>query len=159
MNSKKCYIYSDVDGIFSADPNKVKSAKKIEEISYDEMLEISSEGAKVLHNRCIEIGEKYDVPIVAKSTFSNGSGSIINSKKCLEGTVVKNIVKKEISRVSIIGHGFMANNEVYKKIMNIIEKHNLDILNIDITRTKISIVFKNVIDDTLLEDLHREIIE
>lgn len=159
LNSNECYIYSDVDGIYSADPNKVKNTKKIDEISYDEMLEISSEGAKVLHNRCIEIGEKYDIPIIAKDTFSNGSGTIIHSKKCLEGTVVRNIVKKEISRISIIGHGFMPNNEVYKKIMNIIEKHNLDILNIDITRTKIAIVFKNVIDDTLLEDLHREIIE
>lgn len=159
LDSKKCYIYSDVDGIYSADPNKIKNVKKIDEISYDEMLEISSEGAKVLHNRCIEIGEKYNIPIISKSTFSNGSGTVINNKKSLEGTVVRNIVKKEISRVSIIGHGFMPNNEVYKKIMSIIEKHNLDILNIDITRTKISIVFKTVIDDSLLEDLHREIIE
>ena len=159
LNSKECYIYSDVDGVYSADPNKIKSAKKIDEISYDEMLEISSEGAKVLHNRCIEIGEKYDILIVSKSTFSNGSGTIINNKQTLEGTVVRNIVKKEISRVSIIGHGFMPNNEIYKKIMNILEKHNLDILNIDITRTKISIVFKTVIDDNILEDLHREIIE
>lgn len=159
LKSKKCYIYSDVDGIYSADPNKIKNVKKIDEISYDEMLEISSEGAKVLHNRCIEIGEKYNIPIISKSTFSDGLGTIINNKKSLEGTVVRNIVKKEISRVSIIGHGFMPNNEVYKKIMSIIEKHNLDILNIDITRTKISIVFKTVIDDTLLEDLHRNIIE
>ena len=159
LNSKECYIYSDVDGIYSADPNKVQNTKKINEISYNEMLEISSEGAKVLHNRCIEIGEKYNIPIIAKSTFNNNSGTLITNKKMLEGTVVRNIVKKEISRVSIIGHGFMPNNEVYKKIMNIIEKHNLDILNIDITRTKISIVFKNVIDDTILENLHREIVE
>ena len=159
INSKKCYIYSDVDGIYSADPNKIKNAKKIDEISYEEMLEISSEGAKVLHNRCIEIGEKYDIPIISKSTFNDNMGTIINNKKYLEGTVVKNIVKKEISRVSIVGHGFIPNNEVYKKIMNIIEMHNLDILNIDITRTKISIVFKTVIDDTLLEHLHREIME
>lgn len=159
LNSKECYIYSDVDGIYSADPNKVKNTKKIDEISYNEMLEISSEGAKVLHNRCIEIGEKYSIPIIAKSTFNNNQGTLITNPKFLEGTVVKNIVKKEISRISIIGHGFMPNNEVYKKIMNIIEKHNLDILNIYITRTKISIVFKNVIDDSILDDLHREIIE
>ena len=159
LNSKECYIYSDVDGIYSADPNKIKTAKKIDEISYAEMLEISSEGAKVLHNRCIEIGEKYDVPIVSKSTFSEGLGTIINNNKFLEGTAVRNIVKKEISRVSIIGQGFMSNNEVYKKIMNTIEKHNLDILNIDISRTKISVVFKTVIDNTLLEDLHKEMIE
>lgn len=159
LGSKECYIFSDVDGIYSADPNKIKDAKKIDEISYDEMLEISSEGAKVLHNRCIEIGEKYNIPIISKSTFTNGTGTIINGKKSLEATVVRNIVKKEISRISIIGHGFMPNNEVYKKIMHIIEKHNLDILNIDITRTKISIVFKSVIDDNILQDLHKEIIE
>ena len=159
LGSNKCIIYSDVDGIYSADPNKISNAKKIDEISYSEMLEISSEGAKVLHNRCIEIGEKYSVPILAKSTFKEGCGTIISNKTSLEGTTVRNIVKKEISRISIIGHGFMPNNDMYKKIMCIIEKHNLDILNINITRTKISIVFKTVIDDELIRDLHKEIIE
>ena len=123
------------------------------------MLEISSEGAKVLHNRCVEIGEKYNIPIIAKSTFNDEPGTLISNKTQIEGTVVKNIVKKEISRLSIIGNGFMSNNEIYKKIMNIIEKNNLDILNIDITRTKIAIVFKTVVDNTILQELHKEIIE
>ena len=58
LKAKHCYIFSDVDGIYSTDPNKIQIAKKIERLSYDEMFEIADEGAKVLHNRCIEIGNK-----------------------------------------------------------------------------------------------------
>lgn len=159
LNSDKCLIFSDVDGVYTADPNKVPNAKKIDKISYEEMLEISSEGAKVLHNRCIEIGENYNIPILAKSTFEDGDGTIISKDAdSIEGTVIKNIVKKEISRISVIGHGIIANNNVYKKIMSIIEKNNLDILTIDITRSKIAIVFKNIVPDSVLEELHSEII-
>ena len=77
LKAKKCYIYSDVDGVYTTDPNKVKEAKKLSNISYDEMLEVSSEGAKVLHNRCIEIGDKFNIPIITESTFNNEEGSII----------------------------------------------------------------------------------
>ena len=158
LKSDKCYIYSDVDGVFTADPRKVPNAKNLENISYEEMIEISSEGAKVLHNRCIEIGETHNIPIVAKSTFEEGTGTTITHTDDIEGTVIKNIVKKEISRISIIGHGIISNNDVYKKIMSIIEKNNLDILTIDISRSKIAIVFKNVVSDDVLKELHDEVI-
>ncbi|MBQ9658491.1 MAG: aspartate kinase [Clostridia bacterium] len=158
IKSDKCYIYSDVDGVFTADPRKVPNAKKLENISYEEMIEISSEGAKVLHNRCIEIGENHNIPIVAKSTFEEGTGTTITHTDDIEGTVIKNIVKKEISRISIIGHGIISNNDVYKKIMSIIEKNNLDVLTIDISRSKIAIVFKNVVSDDILKELHDEVI-
>ena len=59
LNAKECYIFSDVDGVYTADPNKVENAKKLSALSYNEMMEISSEGAKVLHNRCAEIGDKF----------------------------------------------------------------------------------------------------
>ena len=70
MQAEKCYIFSDVDGVYTADPNKIKDAKKLQEISYKEMKEISNEGAKVLHDRSIVIGEKFNVPIITKSTFN-----------------------------------------------------------------------------------------
>lgn len=107
LNAKKCYIYSDVDGVYTTDPNKVKEAKKLSNISYDEMLEVSSEGAKVLHNRCIEIGDKFNIPIITESTFNNEKGSIISDK--IEENSVKSIVKKEISRISIVGNGVSRN--------------------------------------------------
>jgi len=156
LNSKECYIYSDVDGVYSADPNKIKNAKKIDKISYEEMVEISNEGAKVLHNRCIEIGEKFNIPIIAKSTFEENDGTIIQNK--IEESSIKNIVKKEISRISIIGNGINDNHKILTKIMEISQKNNLDIINLDITRTKISITFKTVVDDSILEELHDKII-
>ncbi len=158
LNSSKCLIFSDVDGIYTADPNKISNTKKLDNVSYEEMIEISSEGAKVLHNRCVEIADKHNIPIVAKSTFEEGEGTIISTSSDIEGTLVKNIVKKEISRISVIGHGIIANDTVYKRIMNIIEKNNLDILTIDVSRSKISIVFKSIVPDYIVQQLHDEII-
>lgn len=93
LNADHCYIFSDVDGVYTTDPKQVKIAKKIDALSYTEMLDISDEGAKVLHNRCVEIGEKFNIPIVAKSTFEDGIGTTINNK--IEGVIVKNIVKND----------------------------------------------------------------
>lgn len=93
LNAKHCYIYSDVDGVYSTDPNKITEAKKLENLSYTEMLDIAHEGARVLHNRCIEIGEKFNIPIITKSTFNNNLGSIIQSK--IEDTSIKSIVKND----------------------------------------------------------------
>ncbi len=70
LKADKCYILSDVDGIYSTDPNRITTAKRLNEISFDEMQEIADAGAKVLHNRCIQIGKKFDCNIIAKSTFS-----------------------------------------------------------------------------------------
>ncbi|WP_294379772.1 aspartate kinase [uncultured Clostridium sp.] len=64
LKASKCYIFSDVDGVYTADPRQTKIAKKINTLSYTEMLDIADEGAKVLHNRCVEVGEKFNVPII-----------------------------------------------------------------------------------------------
>lgn len=93
LKAKHCYIFSDVDGVYTTDPNKHPDAKKIESLSYVEMIDIADEGARVLHNRCIEIGEKFNIPIITKSTFNNKSGSVINDK--IEDNVVKSIVKND----------------------------------------------------------------
>ena len=73
FSADRCDIFTDVDGVFTADPRVVKNPQKIDNISYDEMLEMASLGAKVLHNRCVEIGKKYNVPIYVKSTFEKES--------------------------------------------------------------------------------------
>lgn len=157
LHAKQCYIFSDVDGVYTTDPNKVEDAKKLLNVSYDEMLEISSEGAKVLHNRCVEIGKKFDIPIITKSTFDEKPGSLISN--VIEKNTVKSIVKKDVSRISIIGNGVIRNNELIQKVINIIEKNKLEILTFDVSESKISIVFKNIIDDELLKIIHSEIIE
>lgn len=93
LHASNCYIFSDVDGVYSADPKKTKIAKKIDTLSYTEMLDIANEGAKVLHNRCVELSEKFKVPIIAKSTFNDNKGTEINDK--IEGENVKSIVKND----------------------------------------------------------------
>ena len=93
IKADHCYIFSDVDGVYSADPNKITEAKKLEEVSYDEMLDLSNEGAKVLHNRCVEIAQKYKVLIETGSTFNNNIGTVICDK--IEESTVKSIVKND----------------------------------------------------------------
>ena len=156
LNADKCYIFSDVDGIYSADPNKVEGTRKLSDISYEEMHSLSSEGAKVLHDRCVEIGEKYNVPIVTGSTFNNNPGTVISHK--LEASGIKSIVKKDVSRVSVIGFGISSRDEVINKILDIANKNSLEIFNIDISRTKISIVFKEMVKDEILQELHEVLV-
>lgn len=105
LNAEKCDIYTDVDGIFSADPRIVKDVSKIDTISYDEMLELASLGAKVLHNRCVEIGKKYDVPIYVKSTFEDESrGTLVCKKECMEELCITGVAKEDhIVRITLVG--------------------------------------------------------
>ena len=156
LNAKNCYIFSDVDGVYTTDPNRLKTAQKLPALSYQEMLELSSEGAKVLHNRCIEIGEKFKVPIITKSTFNNKAGTIISD--IIEENTIKSIVKKEVSRISIVGNGIIRNIQDMKIILDIIEKNKLDMLAFEVSESKISITFKHEISDTILEEMHKKLI-
>ena len=122
------------------------------------MLEISNEGAKVLHNRCIEVGQKFNIPIITKSTFNNKSGSIIDNK--IEETKIKSIVKNDdISRITIIGYGIINDNSILKKVIDLIEEEHLKILNIEITSSKIAIVFTTKLPNNVLEKFHKELIK
>lgn len=153
LDAKECYIFSDVDGVYTADPNKIEDAKKITALSYNEMMEISSEGAKVLHNRCAEIGDKFKIPIITKSTFNNKAGTIITD--IIEENTIKSVVKKDISRISIIGNGIIRNTDFIKKIINIISENKLEMLEFNVSESKISIGFKNVIDDEILNKINK----
>ena len=77
LEADRCEIYTDVDGVYSADPNVVPQARRLARISYDEMLEMARLGAKVLQARSVEFAKKYDVPIVVKSSFSEGDGTLV----------------------------------------------------------------------------------
>ena len=230
LKATSCYIFSDVDGIYTTDPNQTKVARKLDSLSYTEMLDIANEGAKVLHNRCVEVGEKFKIPIVAKSTFNNNEGTVINNK--IEGSYVKNIVKNDniqfvhitssnkylpktfnniykefieeeigvknlvnssedtldisftipkvkfaklanllenkfsdfessysdITRISIIGNGIMSNNSILNKTMKVIEENKLDIISMEINESKIAIMFKEIVSNEILEQLHKTLI-
>ena len=155
LKAKECYIFSDVDGVYTTDPNKVPEAKKIPALSYNEMMEISSEGAKVLHNRCAEIGEKFKIPIITKSTFNNKAGTIITD--IIEENTIKSVVKKDISRISIVGNGIIRNVDFIKKVIDVIQDEKLEMLEFNVSESKISIDFMGIVDDRVLKEIHTKI--
>ena len=153
LKANHCYIYSDVEGVYTADPKKIENAKQLDEISYEEMREISGEGAKVLHNRCVTIAEKYNIPIETKSTFNNKKGTIISNK--FEEKTIKSIVRnKNLTRISIIGYGCNYDNEILNKVFKFIVEKDLKIFNINIDECKITINFKQEISDGILQEFH-----
>lgn len=104
LKADKCEIFTDVDGVFSSDPRIVKNVKKIDNICYDEMLELSSMGAKVLHNRCVEIGKKYNLPIIVKSTFEESSRGTIVDNNYMENITISGVTKDtNVARITVMG--------------------------------------------------------
>lgn len=102
LKADKCEIYTDVEGIFSADPNRIKNAKLIPIISYDEMLEMASAGAKVMQSRAVEFAKKYKVPFVVKSTFKESEGTMVKEMELKEGAVVSSVsVDENQAKISI----------------------------------------------------------
>jgi len=105
VRADECEIYTDVDGVYTTDPNVCPSARKIERISYEEMLELASLGAKVLQIRSVEIAMKYNVPVHVRSSFNDASGTLVtNEEAALEGMVVRGIAyDKNEARVHVVG--------------------------------------------------------
>ena len=104
MNADLCQIYTDVDGVYSADPRKVSTAVKMDEIDYDEMLELATLGAQVLNNRSVEMAKKYNVELEVLSSLENKPGTIVKEKTKMEKTLIRGVAKDEnVTTVSIIG--------------------------------------------------------
>ena len=94
LNAERCEIYTDVEGVFTADPRIIKNAQLIDEITYDEMLEMASSGARVLMARSVEFGRRYNVPIIVKSTFNNGEGTLVK-EKVMEEAIVRGVTHND----------------------------------------------------------------
>ncbi len=105
FNADTCEIYTDVDGVFSTDPNKIPVAKKIDKISYDEMLELSSLGAKVMQSSAVQTAMMYDIPLEVKSTFTERKGTKIFSQDNIDYTksVTGVAYSKDDAKITIIG--------------------------------------------------------
>ena len=104
FSADSCEIYTDVDGVFSTDPNKIPVAKKIEKISYDEMLELSSLGAKVMQSSAVQTAMMYDIPLEVKSTFTERKGTKIFSQESIDYTksVTGVAYSKDDAKITII---------------------------------------------------------
>ncbi len=104
LKADLCQIYTDVDGVYTADPRIVKSAKKLEEISFDEMLELASCGAQVLHNRSVEMANKYNVNLEVLSSLENKPGTKVKEVTKMEKMLIKGVAKDDdVARISVVG--------------------------------------------------------
>ncbi len=104
MRADLCQIYTDVDGVYTADPRKVAKAKKMDEICYDEMLELAAMGAQVLNNRSVEMAKKYNVELEVLSSLEVKPGTIVKEKVKMEKTLIKGVAKdSNVARISVVG--------------------------------------------------------
>ena len=105
LNADTCEIYTDVDGVYSTDPNKIPVAKKIDKISYDEMLELSSLGAKVMQSSAVQTAMMYDIPLEVKSTFTERKGTKIFNQENIDYTksVTGVAYSKDDAKITLIG--------------------------------------------------------
>ncbi len=127
LKSQECEIYTDVEGIYSSDPRIVKGAKKIESITYDEILEMASLGSKVLHPRSVELAMKYDIKIHVRSSFNKKLGSmVIKEENKLEREVVTGISASE-NEANISLKGIPDKPGVAGKIFSILAEANINV--------------------------------
>lgn len=104
MKADRCQIFTDVDGVYTADPRKVKTAKKLDEITYDEMLELATMGAQVLHNRSVEMAKKYNVKLEVLSSLERKPGTIVKEVCKVEKMFIKGVAKDDhVARISLVG--------------------------------------------------------
>ncbi len=104
MGADVCEIYTDVDGVYTADPRFVKNAYKLDDISYDEMLELASLGANVLHNRSVEMAKKYKVKLAVKSSLNNNEGTYVKEVKQVEKMLVRGVTRdNDCARIALCG--------------------------------------------------------
>lgn len=121
-----CEIYTDVEGVYTADPRIVKNAKKLETISYDEMLELANLGAKVLHNRSVEMAKKYNVALLVKSSFTNAEGTIVREEKSVETNNIRGVaIDKKIAKMTL--SGLENKTDVMYKVFSVLSQENINI--------------------------------
>lgn len=172
LNAKKCEIYSDIDGVFSADPKIITRAKLLKKISYNEMLEAASAGAKVLHNRSVHMGKKSSMPIYVKNSGNNSKGTIVTNtsshksrvsfskEEDFENYKVKFITKKDdISKISIIGDMVMTNKDTVHKIFDLASKENITIYMITFSELSLNLIVDKKVAENFMKKLHYELIE
>ena len=121
-----CQIYTDVDGVYTTDPRIVPSARKLDEITYDEMLELASQGAQVLHNRSVELAKKFRVNLEVVSSLERKPGTKVKEVTKVEKTNIAGVAKDtSIARVALIG--LQHNPGVAFQVFDLLSKHNINV--------------------------------
>ena len=104
LKADRCQIYTDVDGVYTADPRKVENTQKLNEITYDEMLELATLGAQVLHNRSVEMAKKYGIEIEVLSSLERKPGTVVKESTKMEKMLIRGVAKDDnVARISMVG--------------------------------------------------------
>ena len=126
LHADICEIYTDVDGVYTTDPRIVKDAVKLDEISYDEMLELASLGANVLHNRSVEMAKKYNVNLEVKSSFERVPGTVVKEEVDMEKMLVRGVARdNDVARIAVIG--LKDEPGTAFKIFSLLSKHKINV--------------------------------
>ena len=126
LHADKCEIYTDVDGVYTADPRKVKAARKLDAVTYDEMLELATLGAGVLHNRSVELAKKFGVQLVVRSSLNTSEGTVVKEGAKMEKMLVSGVAgDADTARVAIVG--LKDEPGVAFKLFNSLAKHNINV--------------------------------
>lgn len=126
LNADLCEIYTDVDGVYTADPRIVPDARKMPEVTYEEMLEFASLGAKVLHSRCVEMARRYNVNLVVKSSMSEEEGTVVKETTKMEKKLISGVaVDKNIAKIAV--SGMKDNPESTFRLLNLMAKNGVNI--------------------------------
>ena len=126
IHADKCEIYTDVDGVYTADPRIVKSARKLDEITYDEMLDLASLGANVLHNRSVEMAKKYGVKLEVKSSFQKIDGTIVKEAVSVEKMLIRGVARdNDVARIAIVG--LEDKPGIAFKVFSLLAKKNINV--------------------------------
>lgn len=126
LHADACEIYTDVDGVYTADPRVVENAFKLNEITYNEMLELASLGAGVLHNRSVELAKKYGVQLEVRSSLNTSEGTVVKEETKMERMLVSGVAgDKDVARIALIG--MKDEPGVAFKVFNILAKKNINV--------------------------------
>ena len=126
LHADACEIYTDVDGVYTADPRKVKNARKLDQVTYDEMLELATLGAGVLHNRSVELAKKYGVTLVVRSSLNYEEGTKVRRGSKMEKMLVSGVAgDADTARIAIMG--LKDEPGVAFKLFNALAKHDINV--------------------------------
>lgn len=155
LHADACEIYTDVDGVYTADPRMVKNAKKLDEITYDEMLDLATLGAGVLHNRSVEMAKKYGVTLVVRSSLNTSEGTVVKEEVKMEKMLVSGVAAdRNVARISVVG--LQDTPGVAFKLFNHLANHSI---NVDIILQSIGREGTKDISFTVTEDSVDEAVE
>ena len=134
LHADACEIYTDVDGVYTADPRKVPTARKLKEITYDEMLDLATSGAGVLHNRSVEMAKKYGVTLVVRSSLNDSEGTVVKEEVSVERMLITGVaLDKNAVRVTV--QGVKDEPGIAFKVFNCLAQKNV---NVDIILQSVS---------------------